>query len=328
MTEPNTDNTNATEMNDSSTEAIRDAHEVQYSNDEVRRYSADGYLYAYRDGDEHVVVSRGNARKTRWIKRVPAERTAVLAGEHLWTIPDNWQRRVTIKGAARAHHAIYSIPETDVDVLLSIPNKTHLVDAWYSVERVGTLSVTFDDNEIDWDKLETTIDTIRDLEEVSDDVVEALETLHRRRQRFGRRFAEEVDMYAEEALFTRTDEPVPVQQWTAEPWGDIFDVDDLVQDSLDLDRETRDAVLDTLTEANILPKYPTVRVDIEEGEGVQKWYDLRALVEAGASSPEIIDYLITEHYDLVTQTEWADIRGKAPSTVRNHVSSAKAKLSD
>lgn len=69
-------------------------------------------------------------------------------------------------------------------------------------------------------------------------------------------------------------------------------------------------------------------MSIEEGEDVQKWYDLRALVEASALSPELIDYLITEHYDLMTQAEWADIRGVDSSAVRNHVSGAKTKLSD
>lgn len=327
ITESNTGDTTATAMTDGGTEQIRDSNEVRHSDDEVRRYSADGHLYAYREGDEHVVVSRGNEPRTRWTKRVPAERDAVLTGEHLWTIPENWEHRVNIKGAAEARYAVYHIPETDVDVLVTVPNKNHLVDAWYGVKRVGTLSVKYDD-EISWDELEETIEAVRDIDEVGNDVVQALETLHRRRRSFERQFAEGVDMYAEEALFERSHEPVSVQEWTADPWGDIFHVDDLVQDFLDLDNETRDAVLRELSDANVIPNYPTVRVDVEEEGGIPDGYDIRALVEAGSSGAETIDYLITEHYDLMTQTDWAAVRGKGSSAISKNVSGAKKELSD
>lgn len=328
MTESNTGDTNAKAMADGGTEQIRDSNEVRHSDDEVRRYSADGHLYAYREGDEHVVVSRGNEPRTRWTKRVPAERNAVLTGEHLWTVPQNWEHRVNIKGAAEARYAVYHIPKTDVDVLVTVPNKNYLVDAWYGVKRVGTLTVTYDD-EIAWDELETLIEHARDVEEVSDDAVEALETLNRRRRSFEREFSEDVDMYAEEALFERAHEPVSVKEWTTDPWGKhSFHVDDLVQDFLDLDNKTRDEVLKNPDARNVIPHYPTVRVDVEEGEGIPDGYDIRALVEAGASGAETIDYLITEHYDLMTQTDWADIRSKGSSAISKNVSGAKSELSD
>jgi hypothetical protein len=327
MTESNTDDTSATAMTDGGTEEIRDYRSIERSDDEVRSYSADGHLYAYRDGDEHVVVSRGNEPGTRWTERVPAEREAVLAGEHLWTVPENWEHRVNIRGVAEARYAIYHIPETGVDVLMTVPNKNYLVDAWYGVKRVGSLTVTYDD-EIAWDELETLIENVRDIEEVSDDAVEALETLHSRRRGFERKFAEDVDMHAEDALFVRAHEPVLVHEWTADPWGDIFHVDYLVQDFLDVDDETRDEVLKNLEIRNVIPHYPTVRVDVEEGEGVPEGYDIRALVEAGASGAETIDYLLTEHYDLMTQTDWAEIRGKGSSAISKNVSGAKKELSD
>lgn len=327
MAESDTDDTTSKAMADGGSEDIRGSSEVRASDDAVRHYSADGHLYAYREGDEHVVVSRGNEPRTRWTKRVPAERDAVLAGEHLWTIPENWEHRVNIKGAAESRYSIYTIPEADVDVLVTVPNKNHLVDAWYGVKRVGELSVTYDD-EIDWDELEDTIETARDIEEVSDDVVEALEKLHRLRRSFEREFVEGVDMHAEEALFYRAHEPVSVQEWTVEPWGDIFEVEHLVQDFLDLDRETQDAVLKQLEESNAIPYYPTVRVDVEERKNIPDGYDIRALVEAGASGAETIDYLITEHYDLMTQTDWAEVRGKGSSAISKNVTGAKREISD
>lgn len=311
----------------SETEQVRSSNEVRHSDDEVRRYSADGHLYAYHEDGEHVIVSRGDEPQTRWTKRVPAERNAVLAGERLWTIPENWEHRVEIKGAAEARYAVYHISETGVDVLVTVPNKVHLVDAWYGVKCVGDLTVTYD-GEIAWDMLETLVENASNVEEVSDDAVKALETLHRRRRGFERKFAQSVDMYAKEALFECAHEPVSVKEWTADPWGDIFHVDDLVQDFLNLDNETRDEVLENLEARNVIPHYPTVRLDVEEGEGVPDGYNIRALVEAGASGAETIDYLITEYYDLMTQTDWADVRGKGSSAVSKNVSGAKGELSD
>ena len=75
---------------------------------------------------------------------------------------------------------------------------------------------------------------------------------------------DEVNMYAEEAVLGASNELTTVEQWTIDPWADVFRVDDLIQDFLDLDDEMRDAVMDELSESRILPNYPTVRVDVEE----------------------------------------------------------------
>lgn len=325
MTESNTDDTRMV-IADGGTEVIRDADEVRQSDDEVRYCKADGYLYAYCEGDEHVVVSRGNEPRTRWTKRVPAKREAVLDGEHLWTIPENWRHRLNIKGAGHTRYAVYNIPETGVDVLVSVPNKTRLVDAWYNIKRVGRFNVTFD-SEVAWGELEDTIETLRDIEEISDEAVDALETLYTGRQRFERKYVKEVNMYAEDAVMLGRGTPT-VKQWTSTPWVEAFDIDQLVQRFLDVDNETRDTVIHVLFENDILPRYPPVRVDVEEDEGVPKGYEIRALVEAGASGPEAIDYLITEQYDLMTQTDWSEIRDKELNGIRKHVTDAQKQLSD
>ena len=327
MTESTTNDTSAEAKADGGTEEIHAYHEVQHSGDRVRSYSADGHLYAYREGNEHVVVSRGNEPQTCWTKRVPAERNAILAGERLWTIPENWEHRVTINGPAEALDAIYHIPGTGVDVFVTVPYDDHLVDAWYGVKRIGKLSVTYDD-EINWDELSNTIESARDIEKVSDDVIEALETLYHFRHSVERKLAEAVDMYAEEELFKDAHEPIPVRDGTAEPWGGTFNISDIVEYFLNLDYETTDAVLRKLYNANVVPHHPTVRVDVEEDQGVPESYDIRALVEADASGPETIDYLITEHYDVITQTDWAKVRGKGSSVIGKNVRGAKNKLLD
>jgi hypothetical protein len=325
--ESNSNEPGRTVMTDGGTESIRNWHEVQYTDDRVRRYSADGSLYAYRDGDDHVIVSRGNEPRTRWTERVSADREAVLAGEHLWTIPENWNHRVKIKGAGNRRYAIYHIPQTGVDVLVTVPNKTRLVDAWYGVKRVGKLTVTYDGG-VSWDNLASTIEAVRDIDRVSDDVVTALETLNRRRRSFEREFAEAVNMDAKDTLLGHGRDPVTVDQWTTDPWGGMLHIDSIVQDFLNLDDETIDAVLQHLYEGDVLPYHPTVRVDVEEGEGVPDGYEINALAEAGASNSEIIDYLATEYYDLMSQGDWAEFRGTEVSATTENVNKVKNMLSD
>lgn len=311
-------------------EQIRDYRDLQHSDELVRNVSnPDGRLYAYREGEEHIVVSRGNEPRTRWTKRVRAERPAVAAGEQLWTIPDNWEQRISIKGAAEARYAIYHIPETDVDVLVSVPAKNHLVDKWYGVKRVGQLTVTYDDD-IAWGALADAIETARDVEAVEDGTIAALERLYDRRDHFEHKFAEGVDEYAEEALFRRAHEPVSVSEWTTEPWGDHpFETGDVVEDVIGIDRdeaELRDAVEKELDAANVIPSYPTVRVDVEAREGLPEGYDIRALAGAGAGPAATLDYLIVEEYDLLSQTAWGAETGRGQSSVSQNVSAAKDAL--
>ena len=326
ITEFNTGNTNTEAVTDGGTDVVREYNEVRTSNDAVRNYSADGRLYAYREGDEHIVVSHGREPQDRWTKCVPAERDAVLTGEHLWTIPENWRHRLIINGAGHSRYAVYSIPETNVDVLVSVPNKTRLVDAWYGIKRVGTFNVTFDDA-ILWDELEATIETVRDTGEVSDEAVGALETLYSHHRRFERKYVEKVNTYAEDAVMLGRGTPT-VQQWTSTPWVEVFDVDRLVQRILDVDKETCDTVIDVLFEDDILPRYPTVRVDVEEDESTPDGYELRALCEAGASPAASVDYLITEYYDLMSQDAWAEIRGAEEEKINEKVGNAAKKLSE
>jgi hypothetical protein len=312
---------------DGGTDDVRDYDTVRHSGDLVKDYSADGRIYAYRDGEEHVAVSRGREPPTRWVKRVPAERTAVVPGEHLWTIPDNWEPRVIIDGAGASRYKIFRIPETGVDVLVTVPHNNHLVDAWYGVKRVGTLEVTYDD-EIAWDELADLIEQREESGRVGDDVIGALETLHRRRRSFAQSFAEGVDMCAERVLFENGGEPVRISEWTVDPWTDTFPYDGVLEDVLDLDDETRDAARRELSEASLIPLYPEVRVDVADGEGLPEGFLIRALTEAGASAAETVDYLITEHLDAMSQTEWAEVRDCDQSAVSRNVSGAEQALSE
>jgi len=290
----------------------------------VRSYSADGTLYAYREDDEHVVVSNGREPGDKWTRRVPAERTAVTPGEHLWTVPGNWECRVTIDGAGASRYAIHHIPETDVGVLVSVPHKNHLVDAWYGVKSVGELTVTYAD-ECNWDVLDDALGRYGD--EMDDDVREALERLLRRSTIFEHRLADSVDEFAEEALFERRD-AASLNGWTTEPWGDHrFDEDGhLLGEFLGIDGDTLSAVRRELSDmGQVIPSYPTVEVGVDDSEQLPDGFASRALIEAGCSPPEAIDYRHVEGLDL-SQSEWGRVRDRDQSTVSENVKQATRKL--
>lgn len=312
---------------DGSTDDIKTLRELggRRSDELVEHYSADGTLYAYREGDEHVVVSNGRDRGDKWTMRVAAERTAVTPGEHLWTIPDNWEQRVRIKGAAEARYAIYHIPETDVDVTVSVPNKNHLVDAWYGVRSVGELDVSYADD-CDWDVLEAALDNYGD--EIDDDARDALEDLLRRSNIFERRLASEVDDWAEEALLGHSTGTVSLQGWTVDPWGDHpFDDDGhLLGEFLSISGETLGDVRRELSNiGSVVPSYPEVRVSVDDSGQSPDGFGTRALIEAGCSPSEAIDYHNVEVLGL-SQSEWADVRGRDQSTVSGNVKAAKRQI--
>jgi len=121
---------------------------------------------------------------------------------------------------------------------------------------------------------------------------------------------------------------VSINKWTIAPWSHSIHVDDLLQDYFDLDNETRDGVLDELSTSNVFPNHPTVRINVEEEEDIPQGYEIHALVETGASCAETIDYLMTEQYDQMTQTDWAKYRRKESSTINKNVNAAKNELTD
>jgi len=331
MTEPTDQQT------DDGTE-IKDLVDIKHRSDVdcelVREYDADGTLYVYREGDEHVIVSRGRDPSNQWVDRKPATRTAVIPGEQLWSIPSNWEKRVTISGTGNARYAIYRIPEPEIDVLVTVPRKNRLVDAWYNVKRVGAMTVTYAD-EIKWGRLKDHLDRIESDEDnwdVEDDAIEALQQLYRQRRSFEDTFAECVNMHAYDAVFENHNRmrhgPLSINEWLVEPWGDTFGIERLLQDFLGVDSDLAKRVDRELSNTSqyVIPSYPLVRVDVEDRLDLPNGWDIRALDEAGCSGAEIRDYLIVEHYGEMTQSEWANRRGATQSAVSKNISSAKRNI--
>lgn len=186
---------------DGGDDEIKSLRDVEHTDELVRRYGADGHLFAYRDGEEHVVVSRGQEPGDKWTARVPAERTAVSQGEHLWTIPDNWERRFGIDEHMRRMDC-YHIPETGVDVFITVSTNDHIVDCWYLIRSVGQLDVDVV-SQLDRGELER-LETRRwPADEVADDVGDALDRIAAHPDVWERRWTEDVEHYALDAFCSR-----------------------------------------------------------------------------------------------------------------------------
>jgi hypothetical protein len=113
------------------TSGERSATDDQNETNESRRptqirYSDDtkGWLIAQRRRNDSRVVSTAAAEDGKvltldskstgeWMVRVPTTRQAVMPDERFWTIPDNWEKRLTVASPYRPTEVLYSIPESD-----------------------------------------------------------------------------------------------------------------------------------------------------------------------------------------------------------------------
>jgi len=306
---------------------IPSAQEVRNSDDAVRHYSADGHLYAYRDGDEHVVVSRGKEPSARWTRRVAAERKRVVPGQQLWTIPGNWRQVASIPRDA-LDYGIFSVPETSQYVTLSIPTNEYLVDAWYGVKAVGELTVTPVGN----------LGSRRDVQQIANEYAadgqekdaEAMREVASAWGAVEKELEAAVEWVRNEGIdqMRPGDQPLPTNSdWTIE-----FARDRVYRPGEVLTRETDiedyevplDVVLKELRDRAGLPSYYKFKVGVD-GSGRTMQHDVRALIEAGCSPRQALDYYMTEFKGL-SQSTWADECGRAQPSVSKSVSEGESCL--
>jgi len=119
-------------------------HSPQHDDSTVRHYRADGTLTVTRDDEtnEHVIESQPRPGD-KWTRRVPATRTTVEPGKHLWSILDNWTLRYKLKDEHGSDKGIYEIPETGDSVLVALSHQNdRITDAFHLVEKVGCTTWT------------------------------------------------------------------------------------------------------------------------------------------------------------------------------------------
>lgn len=294
----------------------------------IRDYTADGTLYAYRDGDTHVVVGKTRDRRDEWATRVPAERRAVLKGERLWTIPDNWEMKLKHDHGDRPTQETYRIDGARLYATVERPQNNYLTDAWYRVLAVGPLRV-----DVDAYDASNVSDAIRRAEQdgVPDDVLACLRDL---KDRFDY-LAAMADEWITEDAERLTREDMDGQRAGGslvcdgeyyEPWRDYADWHWFIEQATaddHTDEVCREAAT-VLTDEGALARLPDVRVTVDTDARPEDT-DLRACMEAGCSPAVAVDYLACESYGY-SQGEWADLRGVDQSTVSGNVREGRVVL--
>jgi hypothetical protein len=233
----------------------------------VREYDADGALYAYRDGDEHVVVSRGREPSTRWVKRCPAERETVELGEALWTVPDNWERLMAVQQHQDCRFCIFEIPESGVDVTIVVPLKSSVADADYNVEAVGELTAQYIDA-CNWERLNDIISDERSHDQLDPAVIRELEVVAANADRI----EAEIEAGVTErvlAMIRHSRSAKMFESWIVSPWnvGWHTDHEEVLVDVLadhDVPESIRIKVSSVLIEENVVPLKPKVHIGVEE----------------------------------------------------------------
>lgn len=309
-------------------DGVKTIEEIGGRRGALRYYSADGVLYAYHDetADEHVIVSKGDEPRTRWTDRVPAERTRVVPGEQLWTIPDNWEQRVYSK---RDDHGkgLYYIPETDVWVRVSIPTNNWLVDAWFGVQAVGDLAVDVDGELPHRSAIRRQADAVEeraDGDEYTERLADALRTVARNWQAVRKGYAIELEYLRDERLAEHWSDGHALQvdrDWVYESQHYLFEPSRSIED-MDLPDDVAPSdVVDELQYADLLPSRYRITLGIDESAVGADYYD-RALIEAGCSPAEALDYRKVE-LDGLTQAVWAKERHRDASTISENISNAE-----
>jgi len=313
---------------------VREFNEVRHSDELVREYRTPpgDRLYAYRsdDGDHHIVVSRGDEPGTRWEKRFRATVERPIPGQKLWTIPDNWEKRVHSKRDSIAYGLFY-VPDSDTWARVSIPTNDWLTDAWYRVKAVGDLDVEpvgelassyelrqhADDYEQDHN-VEPAKEDAELLRKIADNWSVVEEDLRLT-----------TEWVRDEGLdqMQPGDQPIHADRdWQIEFHQDeIFKPLRALGEGIDFDEYDipASALLEELRDVG-LPSHYSFELTLDDS-AIDMEYYTRGLIEAGASPAEAMDYYMVEIVGM-TQTAWAKERGVDQSTVSGNVSQAKEKF--
>ncbi|EMA70317.1 hypothetical protein C462_10737 [Halorubrum distributum JCM 13916] len=257
---------------------------------------------------------------------VPATRTAVVEGEGLWTIPENWEPVVETDT-----EIILRIPDTEVDVTLTNPRNCPLADADYTVKAVGKIGVNMVSDATDRDAMDSLLDEIEgDEDRYLPGYPEKLRSLDAHWDEFAAEFGEMAEMAGKFELDNERDAD-RVCQITG--WFNLYemlDATDILQNLLGLDRDAAKSLSDALRDTEVINVNPDYAVTVEsfrdsDSLSVPNGYRITALTEAGCSPAEAVDYLMCDIHGL-TQTEWAAVRGKDQSSVSENVNSARRTL--
>lgn len=262
-----------------------------------------------------------------WMKHVPAERRAVLQEQRLWRIPDNWEHFARIANKHSPDEILYHIPESGVYVVVVDLEQKDGARSGYRVDTIGTLVIEITDMPDKMALIEV-LERIDDGEadDVSAEVRDALRLLLDRWLSFERAYLSYYKKWSDKRAWRefKADSDVTFDAWSIEPWDQRQSVGHLVNEVCYVGRTVSTSVNEVLMEADVVSPSPTVTITIQDTQ-LPMGYRVQALVEAGCTPSEAVDYL-AERFENESRASWDSIREVDESTVRENVRAARNAL--
>jgi len=289
--------------------------------------AGDGNVSVVRDGGEYRII-RSNGEQAEGeaieIERESASRHAVVQGERLWRIPDNWTRYLRVQQDDAPDELLYRIPEPAVYVVVRTPGDD-TGDTRYQVEQVGMIKTAFNEQP-NRDALRDLISTVEEHDDEAEDVITALRTIEEQWHTFERDYTSYMNKSGTEAVWGLFKSPIHevVGSWSFDPWNTEQDITGCIP-SRDIDHDVLGHVADRLIHAGVVSSTPTFTVHVEDGDQLPPGYFVQALTEAGCSPAEIIDWVMTKTRGH-TQATWSDVRDECESQIAENINAADTTL--
>lgn len=257
----------------------------------VRRRS-DSRVLSTAATEDGKVLMLDSESAGEWMVRVPATRQAVMPGERFWTIPDNWEKRLTVDSPYRPDEALYSIPESGVFVVVEPLAQKLSRKAGYRVKSVGDLDITY--RPPNYDRLQT----VRGKSDVNIEAVNETDQLIEHwsafEVKFLRRLMEDGRQYAMSAVTIQ--ETPTVDSWYFDPWEGEREqtLREIISSVCDVEDDVSDLLAGFLVETGIAMQ--SAELTVNEDTRLPPGYRIQAAIERGSTPTDAVDNL-TERFD-------------------------------
>jgi len=282
------------------------------------------------DGDETTSVGDKS-----WVKYAPARRFAPLELEMLWAIPQNWTRQYFVEDGFDTAQGIYTVDGDhsiveDVAVHVrfrdeQLPNKKP-----FEVMKVGTLSYTPDSDIrqiVQFNKIYNTAHHLKI--DVEDEVDDLLRDLYRSSDRFELNYVGELSIMLEDAVHDMYQPPnAELPSFIVTPINEPDFIHGVIQNvtGSTYDEEVRKSAIDVLHSEGVISREHPVRISINSfDEYPDRLYHIMAIIEAGYTPSQTIDYVMTEKSGFA-QVEWAAVRSVSQSTVSSNAAEVRQNM--
>lgn len=289
------------ERADTTQTAISNVNHEVLNSETARRFKTqfrrrtDSEIVNVASVEDDYVLMFDSKSTGEWMIRVPKTRQAVLPDERFWTIPDNWEKRLTVASPYRSEEVLYSIPESGVFVMVEPLAQKLSRKAGYRVKSVGDLDITC--RPPNYDRLETALGKYGVDIEVVNEIDQLIERWSEFDVKYLTRLMEDGRQYVMSAVTIR--ETLTVDSWYFDPWAGEREqkLSEIISSVCDVDDDVSELLAGFLAETGVAMQSAVLTVN--EDTRLPPGYRVQAAVERGCAPGDAVDEL-TERFDATT----------------------------